>query len=265
MAILNATPDSFSGDGLGADPEAVRARAQQAAAEGADILDLGAESTRPGAARVPEEEELARVLAVLPALVEATDLPISIDTSKPRVADRALALGAVVLNDVSGLADPDLAAVAAAHGAYLVLTHNGWTTGRRSADPVDAVAQTLEGLVDQATRAGVAADRLLLDPGLGFGKPAQDSLALLRGLGVIAERLAPYPILVGPSRKGFIGKVLGGLAPDDRLEGTLACVAVACLAGVSVVRAHDVRASVRAARMAWAIRGAPRGVTPSRR
>jgi dihydropteroate synthase len=252
MAVLNATPDSFSGDGLCDDPERLVALACQAVADGAHILDLGAESTRPGASPVPIDEELRRVLAVLPSLAERVSVPISIDTQKPRVADTALSRGAVVLNDVSGLADADLASVAAEHGAYLVLTHNGWTTGRGA-----SIVETLEHLVERATRVGVAADRLILDPGLGYGKRSEESLGLLRDLGGLVERLRPFPILVGPSRKGFIGRVLD-LPPDERLEGSLACAAIATLLGVSVLRVHDIRASVRAARMAWAVRGAPR-------
>jgi dihydropteroate synthase len=250
--VLNATPDSFSGDGLSSDPAALIALSRQAEADGADILDLGAESTRPGATPVPVEEELRRVKAVLPRVLDGMRLPISIDTRKAPVADAALALGAVIVNDVSGLADPDLASVAAEHGAYLVLTHNGWTTGRGR-----EVVSWLLALAEQACRAGVRQDRLIVDPGLGFGKRPEQSLALLRDLGHVVERLAPLPILVGPSRKGFIGHVLD-LPPTDRLEGSLACEAIATLFGAAILRAHDVQPAVRVARMAWAIRGAPR-------
>jgi dihydropteroate synthase len=248
MAVLNATPDSFSGDGLAQQPEALVERARLAVAEGADILDVGAESTRPGATPVSLEEELARLASVLPEVLRL-GLPVSIDTQKPRVADVALAQGAVVLNDVSGLADPDLASVAAQHGAYLVLTHNGWTTGRGR-----DVLSTLQALVEQALRAGVAHGRLILDPGLGFGKPPDESLAILRDLARLVDAVAPLPVLVGASRKGFIGQVLDA-PPDDRLEGSLACAALATFLGASIVRAHDVRPSVRATRMAWAVRG----------
>ena len=254
MAVLNATPDSFSGDGLAATPEALVARASQALDEGADLLDLGAESTRPGATPVPVDDELARVSAVLPALVAAVQAPLSIDTRRPRVADFALSAGAVVLNDVSGLAEPELADVAAERGAYLVLTHNGWTTGRRGSDIVEDVVSTLLHLAETASVRGVAPNRLVCDPGLGFGKRPEASLRLLRRMAELHARLVPLPLLVGASRKGFIGHVLG-LAVDDRLEGSLACATVATLAGASVIRAHDVRPNVRAVRMAWAIRG----------
>ena len=249
MAVLNATPDSFSGDGvLGA---ALVEQARRAVAEGADILDLGAESTRPGATAVPLEEELGRLSAVLPEVLPL-GVPVSIDTQKPRVADTALSLGAVLLNDVSGLADPELASVAAHHGAYLVLTHNGWTTGRGR-----DVLSTLQALVDQALKAGVQSARLIVDPGLGFGKAPAESLAVLGDLARVVESLAPLPVLVGASRKGFIGQVLD-LPADERLEGSLACAAIATFLGASIVRVHDVRPSVRATRMAWAVRGAPR-------
>jgi dihydropteroate synthase len=182
--------------------------------------------------------------------------PVSIDTRKPRVADAALSEGAAMLNDVSGLADAELATVAARHGAYLVLTHNGWTTGRG----LDA-RTGLQRLVEQALAAGVEPERLILDPGLGFGKKPEQSLRLLRELPDLVEALAPLPILVGASRKGFIGHVLD-LPPDDRLEGSLACAAIATFLGASILRAHDVRPTVRAARVAWAVRGAPR-LTPN--
>lgn len=251
MAVLNATPDSFSGDGLARDPLALVALGCQAVSDGADLLDVGAESTRPGAQPIALPDELTRIAAVLPPLLAQVGVAISIDTQKPRVADYALGLGARVLNDVSGLRDPELAVVAAEHSAYLVLTHNGWTTGDQD------VAAALERLVEQASRAGVATERLIVDPGLGFGKPPARSLALLRDLDRLVERLAPLPVLVGPSRKGFIGYVLDA-PPDDRLEGSLACAAIATLLGAAVLRVHDVRPSVRAVRMAWAVRGAPR-------
>jgi dihydropteroate synthase len=254
MAVLNATPDSFSGDGLSGD--ALVEHARRAVVEGADILDLGAESTRPGASPVSATEELGRLHAVLPELLRL-NRPVSIDTQKPAVAAEALRLGAVVLNDVSGLANPELASVAAGHRAYLVLTHNGWTTGKNRAVPA-----TLEALAEQAQRAGVEPDRLIVDPGLGIGKPPAESLRLLRELDSLVA--IGWPVLVGPSRKGFIGHVLD-LPPDQRLEGSLACAAIATLHGASIVRVHDVQASVRATRLAWAVRGAPRLSPASRR
>jgi dihydropteroate synthase len=249
MAVLNATPDSFSGDGRSG--EALVELAQRAVKEGADVLDLGAESTRPGATAVTAQEEWARLAAVLPEIMQL-GLPVSIDTQKPRVADTALAAGAVVLNDVSGLADPELASVAAHHHAYLVLTHNGWHADRE-------VLPTLHALVEQAMHAGMQEQRLILDPGLGFGKTLEHSLRVLRELDGLTA--LGFPVLVGASRKGFIGRVLD-VPPNDRLEGSLACAAIATMKGASILRVHDVRPSVRAARMAWAVRSQPRVRAP---
>jgi dihydropteroate synthase len=160
-----------------------------------------------------------------------------------------------VLNDVSGLADPGLARVAAEHNAYLVLTHNGWRTERE-------VLPELQALAEQALHAGVAEERLILDPGLGFGKTAEQSLGVLRDLDSLTA--LGWPVLVGASRKGFIGQVLD-LPANERLEGSLACAAIATLKGASILRVHDVKASVRAARMAWAVRGTPRVSQSTRR
>lgn len=265
MGVLNATPDSFSGDGLAMAPGVLVARGVAQVREGADLLDLGGESTRPGATPVPADEELGRVLPVLEQLTARVSVPIAIDTLKPAVADRALHAGAAILNDVSGLRDPDLASVAAHHGAWLVLTHNRWTAraardrlggyypGASEGDIVQEVVAGLHHLADLATRAGVQEGRLIADPGLGFGKAPRESLELLRRLADLRARLAPLPLLVGPSRKSFVGRALD-LKVDDRLEGTLACVALAAFAGAEIIRVHDVRPAARAARMAWAVR-----------
>jgi len=254
MAILNATPDSFSGDGLATRAEALVARAEAQVQQGADLVDLGGESTRPGARPVSTEDELDRVMPVLTRLAQRLPVPLSIDTQKVSVAARALDAGASVLNDVSGLHDPELAVVAAAHGAWLVLTHNGWSMGRTQRG--DVVAEVIDGLrrlVDVALGAGVPQTRLIADPGLGFGKAPLESLELLRRTAELREAVAPLPLLVGPSRKGFIGRALG-LPVEDRLEGTLACVAIAAFAGVELIRVHDVQPAVRTARLAWAVR-----------
>jgi dihydropteroate synthase len=261
MGILNVTPDSFSGDGLLADGrpgsptemEAVARAVEQArtmAAAGADILDVGGESTRPGHAAVDASEELRRVVPVVAALHDALpDMPISIDTTKPAVAEAALAAGAHLVNDVWGVAADDaLLQVAATHGAPIVLMHN-----RAEAAYTNLVAEVvadLEAAVERAMRAGVAWERILIDPGIGFGKTAEHNLALLhdlRSLSVIGR-----PILLGTSRKSTIGKVLD-LPAEERLEGTLATTALGIAAGVDIVRVHDVRPNVRAARMADAI------------
>lgn len=275
MAILNATPDSFSGDGLlgvGA-VERTLAAAELALAGGADILDLGGESTRPGAAPVDAAMEIARIVPLLRALRRAHACPISVDTSKAEVARAALAEGADWINDVWGLrADDDLAAVVATAGAPIVLMHNRSTPnsvalGERMGtfyqgvvydDLLGDVRRELRLSLDLARRAGIAENRILLDPGLGFGKTPKQNLELLDRLGELRD--LGFPLLVGSSRKSFIGLTLG-LPPEDRLEGTAATVAVAIARGADVLRVHDVKAMSRVARMTDAI--VRRGVTPS--
>lgn len=258
MGIVNVTPDSFSGDGL-ADPAAAVRLGLALAAAGADLLDVGGESTRPGSEPVPPELERTRVLPVLAGLRAACDLPLSVDTRRASVAEAACRAGAVVVNDISGLQDPELPGVAAGHGAALVVMHNrrsllrdgSWYPERPYGDVVAEVAEELHDLAERAVRAGVPRERLVFDPGIGFGKTPADNLALLRGL-----RSLPRPLLVGPSRKSFIGHVLG-LPPAERDEGTAAAVSLAIAGGADVVRVHDVRAMARVARLADAIvRGA---------
>lgn len=257
MGILNATPDSFSGDGLGHDPDALLARGRAQVAAGAEWIDVGGESTRPGATPVPEEEELRRVLPLVRRLAAELRVPVSIDTTKPGVADAALAAGATMLNDVSGLRDEALLGVARAHDAFLVIAHNGWTLRDRGAadegDPLERVAREIQRLAELALSRGIREGRLVADPGLGFGKGPADSLALVRRTEELRERIAPLPLLVGPSRKSFVGRALG-LPVEERLEGTLAAVAMTAAAGAELIRVHDVGPSVRAARMGWAIR-----------
>jgi dihydropteroate synthase len=259
MGVLNATPDSFSGDGLAGDVDALLARACAQVSAGAEILDVGGESTRPGATPVSAEVERRRVVPVIERLARSVAVPLSIDTTKPAIADEALAAGASILNDVSGLCDPGLAAVAARHSAWLVLMHNGWTTplsrgpAQHTGTVVEQVVERLRVLARMAADAGVAQRRLVVDPGLGFGKTPWETLELLKHTGEIHERLAPHPLLIGASRKSFIGRALG-LPVTERLEGSLACAALAAFAGAEIIRVHDVQASVRAARMAWAIK-----------
>ena len=206
MGILNVTPDSFSGDGLGADVDAAVARAKTFAADGADLIDIGGESTRPGHTPVGVDEELRRAVPVVEAAARSTDVPLSIDTSKSPVAEAAVAAGAAMINDVWGLNhDPRLAEVAAATGAAIVLMHNQDDTVYR--DLVSEVAESLARSVDAAIAAGVPRDRIVVDPGIGFGKTAEQSLELLRRLGEL--RALGLPILVGASRKSTIGAVLG--------------------------------------------------------
>ena len=249
MAILNATPDSFSGDGLAADPAAAVARGVAAAADGADLLDIGGESTRPGAASVTPAEEIARVVPLVRALAGRIALPISVDTSKAAVAEAALAAGAAMINDVRGLlADPDLAAVAARAGVPVVVMHDRPADGR--GDLLTGIVRELARRLDRALGAGIAWEQLIVDPGFGFGKGPRENLELLRRLGEV--RVLGRPILAGTSRKGTIGRVLR-LPPDDRVEGTAATVALAIAGGADLVRVHDVRAMARVARMADAV------------
>ena len=254
MGILNATPDSFSGDGLltGAADHVGRAvtQALEMAAEGADLLDVGGESTRPGHESVPVDEELARVIPVVAAIREVLPaMPISVDTTKPDVASAALDAGANAINDVWGVsADDTLASLAAARGVPIVLMHN-------RAEPVygdllGEVLADLRGAVEKAQRAGVTEENILVDPGIGFGKTATQNLELLDDLGRLRE--LGRPILLGTSRKSTIGKVLD-LPAEERLEGTLATTAMGIAAGVDIIRVHDVRENLRAARVADAI------------
>ncbi len=259
MGILNVTPDSFSGDGLlvgDADPVAAAvARARAMIADGADILDVGGELSRPGHAVVDARVEIARVEPVIRALRAAfPQTPISIDTVKPAVADAALAAGAHLVNDVWGVAQDDaLARVAATHGVPLVVMHNR-AEARYTALIAEVIAD-LQRAVERAVAAGVPWERLIVDPGFGFGKAPSHNLALLHDLGTL--RALGRPILLGTSRKSTLGKVLD-LPPDERVEATVATTAIGIAAGIDIVRVHDVRANVRGARLADAIvRGWP--------
>ena len=254
MGILNVTPDSFSGDGLigaGGDPvRAAVARGRAMVAEGADLLDVGGESSRPGHERVSAADEIARIVPVVRALRAALpDVPISVDTTKPAVADAAIEAGAHMLNDVWGVApDGGLARVAAVHGVPLIVMHN--RTEARYLNLVPEILADLQRALERALAAGVAWERLVVDPGFGFGKAPHHNLALLRNLASL--RLLGRPILLGTSRKSTLGKVLD-LPADERVEATLATTVLGIAAGVDVVRVHDVRANVRAARMADAV------------
>lgn len=233
------------------------ARARAHIAQGADLLDVGGESSRPGSTPVSADEEIRRVTPIIRWLEANATIPFSIDTVKPAVAETALRAGARIVNDVSGLADPRLASVAAEHGAYLVLMHNGWSLEARGiaerGDVIDRVVREVERLATVAMRAGLRHDRLIADPGIGFGKTPTESLALIGGTAELRRRLAPLPILVGPSRKRFISDVID-VPVEERSEGTLACVAVAAFEGAAIIRVHDVASAVRASRVAWALR-----------
>jgi dihydropteroate synthase len=259
MGIVNVTPDSFSGDGLlGRDRDPVRAAVAQALAmiaDGADILDVGGESTRPGHEAVDTAEELHRVVPVIAAIrADLPDAPISVDTTKRDVAAAALEAGADLINDVWGVA-PDNAQLrlAAERGVPIVLMHN-------RAEPVYAnvipeVLAALRSAIRRALEAGVPGDSIIVDPGFGFGKTPEHNLALLRHL--VDFRSLGRPVLLGTSRKSTLGRVLD-LPPEERLEATIATTALAAAAGVDIVRVHDVRPNARAARMVDAIwRAAP--------
>jgi dihydropteroate synthase len=259
MGVVNVTPDSFSDGGRFLDPAAAVARAERLAEEGADLVDLGGESTRPGAAPVPAEEERRRVVPVIAALrARGFGLPISVDTCKGAVARAALQAGADLINDVSGLADPALAAAVAAAGVPVVVMHMRGTpadmAGRATYRDLlaEVAAELREGLA-RALAAGIPAERVILDPGLGFAKTPAQTVELLARVGEL--RALGRPLLVGPSRKRFIGELTG--APvEERLPGTLAAVTACVLAGVELIRVHDVAAARQAAQVAQALRGA---------
>lgn len=253
MGIVNVTPDSFSGDGLlmrGRYVDAAVELGRRMAAEGADLLDVGGESSRPGHDPVPVDEERRRVVPVIEALREALpDMPVSVDTTKAEVAAAALEAGASMVNDVWGIAaEAELLAVAAERGTPIVLMHN--RAEARYRNVMAEVIAELEAAVGRAEAAGVARDAIVVDPGIGFGKTPDQNLALLRDLALL--RVLGRPILLGTSRKSTIGRVLD-LPAEERLEGTLATTALAVAAGVDIVRVHDVGANVRAARMADAV------------
>jgi dihydropteroate synthase len=258
MGIINVTPDSFSGDGLLASTNGGRRDPVEEAVEvgramvqaGADILDVGGESSRPGHDVVNAAEEANRVVPVIAALHRALpDMPLSVDTIKPDVAEAALEAGAHLINDVWGVSSDDaLVRVAADHGAPLVLMHN--RAEARYTNLMAEVIADLQAAIDRALRAGVPWERLIVDPGFGFGKTAEHNLVLLNELDAI--RLLGRPVLLGTSRKSTLGKVLD-LPAEERLESTLATTALGIAAGVDIVRVHDVEPNVRAARMSDAI------------
>ncbi len=251
MGILNVTPDSFYDGGRHDCLDAAIAQARQMRDEGADILDIGAESTRPGAAPVDAATELARLRPVVEALLAEPDLPpLSVDTAKAAVADEILGLGVTILNDINGLlGDPQMASVAARRHASIVAMHNGRISPIQG-EAVASVMEYFQTMLQTATAAGLPREALVLDPGVGFGKTAGQSLALMRGLAQM--RSSGCPLLLGASRKSVIGHVLD-LEVHDRLEGTLATTVAAIARGVDIVRVHDVQANVRAARMADAL------------
>jgi dihydropteroate synthase len=258
MGVLNVTPDSFSDGGRFFDPELAVSHGVDMAAEGADILDVGGESTRPGSDPVGPEEERDRVVPIVKRLAVETDVPISIDTRKPGVAAAALEAGASIVNDVSAGADPGMFPLVRDAESGLVLMHMKGQPKTMQEHPHydDVVAEVRDYLAERASAAqaaGIARDFLCLDPGLGFGKTTQHSLQLMRHNAVLT-RLG-YPLLVGPSRKSFIRDALGDAPMDRRLEGTLGAVAYLAAHGAHIVRVHDVRPTVELLRVIDAILG----------
>ena len=263
MGIVNVTPDSFACDGLlatiaaRATPdratvvEAAVVQARRMVEEGADILDVGGESTRPGHEPVTAAEEIARVVPVIAAIhAGLPEIPISVDTAKAQVAAAALEAGAALLNDVWGVGPDDaMARLAAERHVPIIVMHN-----REAAHYTDFVAELLSDLraaLDRATKVGIPPENLIVDPGFGFGKTPEHSLEALRHLAALRE--LGQPVLLGTSRKSTLGRVLGGVPPEERLEATLATTALGIASGVDIVRVHDVLANVRAARMCDAV------------
>lgn len=259
MAILNVTPDSFSDGGKFASLDAGLKQAEKLIADGADILDIGGESTRPGSERVSADVETSRVVPVIEAISQRFDVPISIDTSKASVARASIEAGAEIINDISGLRfDPDIASVAAERGTGLVLMHSrGEFATMHSQPPVDniisEVATDFRRSIRLAREHGVRKEQIVLDIGIGFGKTLDQNLELIAKLDKLVLEFEQFSILVGTSRKSFIGKLLDGAPPDQRLSGSIASIAVAVSKGAKIVRVHDVKESVEALRIVSAI------------
>lgn len=258
MGILNITPDSFSDGGAFLERDAAIGQGLQMVEDGADIIDIGGESTRPGAEPLSVEEELRRIVPVIEALAKRVNVPLSVDTYKAEVAERALEAGASIVNDISGLRfDPDMPKVVARFGVPAVLMHIKGTPRDMQYNP--AYEALMQEIIDYlrisirlALKFGVREDLVMVDPGIGFGKTFDHNLEILNRLGELAA--LGRPVLVGPSRKAFIGKVLGGAPPGERLDGTSAAVTAAILNGACIVRVHDVKEMARVARVADAIR-----------
>lgn len=251
MGILNLTPDSFSDGGKFNQIDSALAHAEEMIANGADIIDVGGESTRPGAEYVDSAEEIKRVVPIIGKLSKEINVPISIDTYKADVAEQAILAGATIINDVWGAkADPNMAAVAAKYNVPIVLMHNRQERKYESLIP-DMIADLNES-VEIVKRAGLQDDKIILDPGIGFAKTMEDNLAVMRNLDTFTQ--LGYPVLLGTSRKSFIGRILD-LPPSDRMEGTGATVCLGIEKGCSIVRVHDVQGIARMAKMMDAMLG----------
>jgi dihydropteroate synthase len=266
MGVLNVTPDSFSDGGQFLSFDKAIERAEQMIAEGADIIDVGGESTRPGGATpISPEEELQRVAPVIAELAKRSTIPISIDTTKSLVARAALDAGAVIVNDISALRfDFYVADEVAKAGAGLVLMHSRGTPATMHrlppvADILHEVTSSLRSSITMAERRGVKRESIVIDPGIGFGKSQEQNIELIAKLDQLASVFLDLPILIGTSRKSFIGKILGGAPADQRLYGTVATITAAILHGAQVVRVHDVTAAAETVRVADEIRAISKG------
>lgn len=258
MGILNVTPDSFTDGGRYFDKDSAIEHGIRMVEDGADIIDVGGESTRPGSDPVPYEEEIRRTIPVIEAIAKKVNVPIAIDTYKADVAERALDAGASIVNDVSGLRfDPDMPKVSARYGVPVVIMHIKGTPKNMQANPVyDAlmpeISDYLRTGIRIAVNSGVSEDMIILDPGIGFGKTFEHNLEILKNLQEFA--MLGKPLLIGPSRKAFIGKILNDAPALERLEGTAAAVAISIINGANIVRVHDVREMVKVAKVADAIK-----------
>ena len=258
MGILNVTPDSFSDSGLHFDKARAVDRALQMIDEGADIIDIGGESTRPGSESVPPEEEIRRTIPVIEALSGKINVPISIDTYKADVARRALDAGASLVNDISGMRfDPEMPKVAAQYDVPVVIMHIRGTPKYMQSNPsyealIPEIMDYFRVGIRLALRFGIKEDRLIIDPGIGFGKTFEHNLEIINNLEEFT--LLEKPVLIGPSRKAFIGRVLGNAPADERVEGTSAAVAVSIIKGANIIRVHDVKEMSKVAKVADAIK-----------
>jgi dihydropteroate synthase len=254
MGILNITPDSFSDGGMFLNGESAVRQALRMQEEGADIIDIGGESTRPGAAKITAREEIRRIVPVIEALAKKVRVPISVDTYKSAVAEAAVSAGASIINDISGLRfDAEMPGVAARHGVPVVIMHIKGTPKNMQQNPaykalIPEITDYLYGGIEIAREAGIPDNMIIIDPGIGFGKTVEHNLEIIRRLKEFEG--FQKPILLGPSRKSFIGKLLGGLPVTERLEGTAAATAIGIFNGANIIRVHDVKEMVRVARMA---------------
>lgn len=257
MGILNLTPDSFSDGGSYTDVETAIKRAKKMVEEGADIIDVGAESTRPGATYIEEELELKRILPIVKRLVAEVDVPISIDTYKSRVAEECIKVGAHIINDIKGLKeDPNMAKVVAKYGVSIIIMHIQGNPKNMQKKPIydnmiEDIKESLRESVEIAIEAGISPKNIILDPGIGFGKTFQGNLEIIKKL--CEFKKLEYPILMGASRKGFIGEILG-TPPLERLEGNLAVAVISAYNGASIIRVHEVKETVKALKVTDSIK-----------